>query len=406
MNKPNKDNEENQAEKFYNIGRAYHKKGRLNHAIDFYSNSIKIRMNIKSLTARARCHADLENEELALSDISKAIEFDPCDSELFHERGILTRNLEDLNRAIELNPYNIRAYNNRGNLGGDSYLGDFETSIQLCNNKLQIDVTNSELYYFRGWAKERIGDPRGAIQDFSTSIELDPFENRALFCRSELNLKLGDEKAAIEDLSRVIQNSPWNARAYIKRSEIYQSLGCYELEVRDLKIALENIPFDFYKHLNLGIAYENIDNIYEAIQIYTQLIEKLKPNKALAAYFHRAKAYLRIKDYSAANVDVSTCIELALNKVKNKPQAYKFTQRPLARYYELRGEIFMKNGRLEEALLDSTKALKIYKNLEKTKIGQKYQNFDLRSIYLKRIAIYVLLDNQKLAFEELKSLKS
>lgn len=398
--------QEEQAENLFKIGQNHKIKWEFAKAISYYSKALKIEKRVKFLTERAECYKELSKKDLALSDILEAIDLDPSNSELFHEKALLTFNLEDFNKAIELDSTNIRAYNNRGQSGGKSFVKDFETAIKLCEEKLNIDPTDSNAFYLRGWAKEKLGNKFEAMDDYSSSIEMDPFHNTALFCRSELKYKMGDKVGAIMDLDSIIKNNAWNAKAYLDRSGINQKLGNHELVIRDLEKALEILPFSFFNHLRLGITKSEAGNIDSAINIFTQLIQQSKEGEGLEAYEHRAIAYLKLENFSSAIEDASYIIESEEKKIQAKSGSDEIDLYFLALNYSLRGEIYMKSGNLKAALVDFSKKLRLLKLPDaKEEILDRVRIHIIGELvdgFFKRSAVKTFLGDKKGAEEDIE----
>ncbi len=92
-------------------------------AITVYSRILELDGNqLKSLKNRAKLYGEIREFSKAVNDYDRAIEIDPNDTELYHERanslfqirGRENESIADYNKSIAIDPRNIRAYNNRG----------------------------------------------------------------------------------------------------------------------------------------------------------------------------------------------------------------------------------------------------------------------------------------------------
>ena len=79
--------------------------------------------------------------------------------------------LEDLNRAIELDSGYMRAYYMRGNVLGEGF-GDDLSAVEDYSRAINLDPTFANAYYGRAFSYDILGQVENAIADYNTFVEL------------------------------------------------------------------------------------------------------------------------------------------------------------------------------------------------------------------------------------------
>ena len=124
---------------------------------------------------RSECYRELGLLDLAVTDISKAMEKDP-DWRLYARRGIYYQAMGNLDASIE----------------------DFTSAIE--------DLPTEEFFYYRrGWSYEMKGDREKAMEDYNTGIEISEDYPYLYLMRGELFLQEGNKTAADDDFEQVVQ---------------------------------------------------------------------------------------------------------------------------------------------------------------------------------------------------------
>ena len=125
--------------------------------------------------------------------------------------------IKDHDKAINLNPADksqlAEVYNDRGfakhNLGRrEEAIVDFDETIRLCDEAIEIDSENARAWYNRGAAKNELGHYEEAIADFDEAIRLDPKNANAWNNRGLAKYRFGDLDSALKDLTEALRLSP------------------------------------------------------------------------------------------------------------------------------------------------------------------------------------------------------
>jgi tetratricopeptide (TPR) repeat protein len=136
----------------------------------------------------------------------------------YNRKGDHDHAIQDFSEAIRLNP-NYGYYRNRGI---DYYeKGDYERAIQDFNEAIHLSPNDTFAYVSRGDAYSNKRDYDRAIPDFNEAIRLNPNDASAYYSRGLAYREKGDHDHAIQDFSEAIRLNPKFAAAYEKRGETY-----------------------------------------------------------------------------------------------------------------------------------------------------------------------------------------
>lgn len=134
---------------------------------------------------------------------------------------------------------------------------DYENAMinftKIINGKIEGYVSIANVYFERGFLKNKLEDYRSAISDFDLALKNNTFKNnpnlKLLYSyRGYSKLMLNDYLGAINDYSRYIQDNPNNSsNAYYNRGLARIYLKQFELGCNDLSKAGELGELDAYE---------------------------------------------------------------------------------------------------------------------------------------------------------------
>jgi tetratricopeptide (TPR) repeat protein len=147
--------------------------------------------------------------------------------------------IKSFSRAIEINhqasyPYYGRGYALLMKNRFDDAINDFTSAVQL--------GADPRLFYNRGLAYSKKGDPESATADFTKCIGLTPDDDRAYwayYSRGIARNRTGDTSGAILDETKAISLVPTNSAAYNGRAWIYYLSGSLTDALTDANHAIE-----------------------------------------------------------------------------------------------------------------------------------------------------------------------
>jgi lipoprotein NlpI/ABC-type multidrug transport system fused ATPase/permease subunit len=228
----------------------------------------------KKSVERGRAAYQQGDWQLAISELSRAIDLIPSYAEAYYGRGCAygesgqyERAIEDYTRVIHLEPSFMPAYRDRGSC--HMALENYENAMADCTKALQLESSNKEVYYLRGIISGIIGQIASAIADFSRAIELDPSFIEAYYRRGMACRESGLFTEALEDFTIVIAHNPDMEEVYAERGYVYYELDSDEC-LADLHEALRRNPNDITSYKILALYFERKWDFSQALFYCTQ----------------------------------------------------------------------------------------------------------------------------------------
>lgn len=214
------------------------------------------------------------------------------------------RAMADLDRALEIDPRHARASNNRGVL----------------------------------W--NQLKNPARAMADFDKAIELDPRMWQPHVNRGRLHVEAKRWDAALAEFDAAIEIDPKVDTIYVDRGNLQFKRRHHEEAIADYGRAFEIKPRAFHL-VNRAMAELALGRLAEAVYDSTHAIA-MNPKMSIA-YYLRAQARFRSKDFTAAIADLDVAIDL----------------QPDARYLAWRSAAHRALARLPEADRDLAEARRL-----------------------------------------------
>lgn len=244
------------------------------------------------------------------------------------------------------------------------YGGNYEKSVGIFNEAINLDPNDFEGYYGRGTAYLHLKKYSQAISDFNKVIQINPnhytaynnlgvayldgsknyseaisYFNKAIQLNSSLDfayfnrgftyINLQNYSQAISDFTNALQLNPNHTKAYVNRGLAYRELKNYSQAISDLTQAIKLNPNDEKAYYNRGTTYQAyLENDVQAISDFTKAIQ-LNPNN-FEAYNNRGVSYFMLQKYSEAIFDFNKAIQINPN--------YALSYYSLGVYYKTFGD--------------------------------------------------------------------
>ena len=180
-----------------------------------------------------------------IEDVSKTIETQKNNAELYNKRGNLKSDNEDFEGAIEdyttaisMNPKYANAFYNRAR--AQRQIEKYKESLEDCNEAISINPNDADFYTGRGLSKSNLNDKKGAIEDYSKAISINPNDAMAFNNRGFAFYELKKYREAIADYSQSISIDPKQGLAFGNRERARVAIGDFKGAQEDRKTALEN----------------------------------------------------------------------------------------------------------------------------------------------------------------------
>lgn len=140
----------------------------------------------------------------------------------YYDRGLAKEELKEYKgaiaaytKAIGLNPKYSEAYSGRGFVKGElkDYLGSIADYTEALETRPESIEDYYGIYSGRGRAKYGLKDYRGAIEDYTKAIEASPKHEYIYYFRGYAKIKLGQKESGCLDLSK--SGELGNKEAYV-----------------------------------------------------------------------------------------------------------------------------------------------------------------------------------------------
>jgi tetratricopeptide (TPR) repeat protein len=174
------------------------------------------------------------------------------------ESGQFERALENFYKAIELKPDYFEAYSNCGVLLSGS--GQFDKAIENFNEAIRLKPDLAVAYSNRGNALSESGQAEADLACYDKAVHLKPVYAYAFFNRGNVQSGFGLFDEALESYNEAIRLIPDYAEAHYNRSclEEYSQVSDSELDFMERQIKRKDlaVPDLKYNYFTLANAYE------------------------------------------------------------------------------------------------------------------------------------------------------
>lgn len=218
-------------------------------AISYYKSSFEKDANDVVAARIAQCYEDLNEYQMALEYINRAIELDSTYSNYQIERvqieeyaGMTDEALRDVNSYINSFPDHYFGYYKRGWLL-DKYYDDLDKAIEDYTTSAALQPSYDYNYLCRGQLYRRQGREELATRDFNEVLRLDTVPSEHGNARQFALFYLGDTIKAVEWMNHILENDSIED----KSGNLYDAACLYSL-MGNLEKSLECME----KSLDLG----------------------------------------------------------------------------------------------------------------------------------------------------------
>ena len=216
---------------------------------------------------------------------------------------------------------------------------DLNEKIELLDQVIAMEPKNLDAYFYRGLAKNDLGDFQGAIVDYSKIILIEP-DADTYFNRGNSRYNMEDFEGAKLDYEKAYELDNGFIDALYSLACTKYDLGEYESAITDFNKITKAIPDLQIAYTLRASAYAALENYKEALKDYSTAI-LINPDSD--AFYNRGTFFLEIRYFQKARADLNTAIRLN----KDNPFLY---------FYRGASNLFL--GKFEEAISDFLTALK------------------------------------------------
>lgn len=214
---------------------------------------------------RFDCYSELGLNELAIADISKAMEKDP-DWQLYVRRGDYYRlngdldlAIADFNAAVEDAPKEGYCYYRRG--WTYEMQGERKKAMEDYNMGLEMTQDYPYLYLMRGELLLLEGKKTEADADFEMVVQKDTIADNGS-CRQYALYFLGRDNEAEEWMNKIIEEDPGNYGNYYDQACLYSRMGRLEESIAALRKSFEK-GYRSFSHIRLDDDLDAVRDLPE-----------------------------------------------------------------------------------------------------------------------------------------------
>lgn len=214
---------------------------------------------------RSDCYSELGLNELAIADISKAMEKDP-DWQLYVRRGDYYRlngdldlAIADFNAAVEDAPKEGYCYYRRG--WTYEMQGERKKAMEDYNMGLEMTQDYPYLYLMRGELLLLEGKKTEADADFEMVVQKDTIADNGC-CRQYALYFLGRDNEAEEWMNKIIEEDPGNYGNYYDQACLYSRMGRLEESIAALRKSFEK-GYRSFSHIRLDDDLDAVRDLPE-----------------------------------------------------------------------------------------------------------------------------------------------
>lgn len=214
---------------------------------------------------RSDCYSELGLNELAIADISKAMEKDP-DWQLYVRRGDyywlngdLDLAIADFNAAVEDAPKEGYCYYRCG--WTYEMQGERKKAMEDYNMGLEMTQDYPYLYLMRGELLLLEGKKTEADADFEMVIQKDTIADNGS-CRQYALYFLGRDNEAEEWMNKIIEEDPGNYGNYYDQACLYSRMGRLEESIAALRKSFEK-GYRSFSHIRLDDDLDAVRDLPE-----------------------------------------------------------------------------------------------------------------------------------------------
>lgn len=214
---------------------------------------------------RSDCYSELGLNELAIADISKAMEKDP-DWQLYVRRGDYYRlngdldlAIADFNAAVEDAPKEGYCYYRRG--WTYEMQGERKKAMEDYNMGLEMTQDYPYLYLMRGELLLLEGKKTEADADFEMVVQKDTIADNGS-CRQYALYFLGRDNEAEEWMNKIIEEDPGNYGNYYDQACLYSRMGRLKESIAALRKSFEK-GYRSFSHIRLDDDLDAVRDLPE-----------------------------------------------------------------------------------------------------------------------------------------------
>jgi len=162
---------------------------------------------------------------------------------------------------------------------------EYEKAIECYTETLEYDEDDPMIFTFIGECYEKMEQYDRAIYYYRKAILTDNYMPDAWFGLANVYYELGMDKEALSYIEEAIEKDSSNYEFYHLRGDILIQLGNSIAAILDYEKVLEHNSEDEEIYIDTALAYQDMNDIEEAIKVFQEGIDKQAENAKLLYNF-------------------------------------------------------------------------------------------------------------------------
>lgn len=280
------------------------REGELKTAIEYYDQALsEVPGLVVGLVGRARVYQRTFQDELAMADVTRALEIDPRNYLANLIRGTLNldaRNfpgaIDDLTAAVEADENKAAPYAHRAEAYAE--IGQIKRAVADANEAVRLAPILADVYVSRASILLRALDVKQAFEDLGTARRLDPMAHVRYYKNALSYRKFGNYHVALREIDRAIHLFPAKTEYFIERGNIFLLMNRPAKAIPNLEFAVSQLPALSITKTQLAVAYYRAMRQSDGIDLMKTVLDDdpddaqvLKTYAFLLAYAKDADRY-------------------------------------------------------------------------------------------------------------------
>jgi tetratricopeptide (TPR) repeat protein len=282
-----------------------------------WANSVRTPSQLaQEYDCRATVYEAIGDRERAIADYQEAICLEPNKAsswinlaDLYKRQGDLQQAMSCYSRAIHEEPDNPLCWFGLARLFRQT--GQCDVAMAALSTVFDPEKPNLLGLVVHAGIEQCLGNIQGAITDYNQAIRLDPTDTQIRLDLAKLYKDAQEYDNAAATLSKILDGEPTNLQARISRANLYQKLGAADKAIAEASKAVQLHPKKAEAYSARATLYNYGGNYEKAIADADHAIQ-LNPSDP-DAYYARGFATLQLKDYPGAIHDLTEEIKLDPN---------------------------------------------------------------------------------------------
>lgn len=311
----NVQNEPMNADKYYEFAYELHKANKINDAIVYYNETIKLdNKKIDAYINLSQAYRQDKNYAEAYKTIQKALSIEPDNIQVKKQFKLIANEYTAKKYAIASNAFQsgnfekaIEEYLKIDPPTADGYIGiaasyqslkKFDEAIEYYKKAMELDPKNSDLPFYIASIYANNEDLDNAKQYLEITLAKNPRHKQAKDLSDYVidkttqdmlanAVKLYENKQyqeAIDLFSKILTTTPANATVYYYRAMSFDALENYQKAIEDYKSTLKYAPEMYIAYYSLGVDYDAISKYQSAKENYQKFVDNTEEDNDYKKY--------------------------------------------------------------------------------------------------------------------------